>query len=429
MKIGVVGLWHLGCVTAACLAEAGHEVIAFDTDAANIAQLQNGKAPLFEPGLDELIQAGLKAKHLCFTTAVSDLATAEIVWITLDTPVDDDDVADVNYVIAATQHVLEKVAPHTLILISSQLPVGTIASLQQMAARIWPEKALSFACSPENLRLGKALDIFKHPDRIIMGVENEADKARLTTLLAPFSSNIIWMKITSAEMTKHALNAFLATSVVFINEIASLCELVGADAREVEQGLKSEERIGKKAYLRPGPPIAGGTLARDVNYLTDIARQKAKPVPLVAALMESNTQHKRWSYQRLLSLFNSLQGKTITMLGLTYKPGTNTLRRSAALEMCEWLSADGAQVLAFDPVVQTLPEQLQWLVLKPSLAEAVQNTDAVVIGTEWPAFYDLTADLLHEKAAQPIVLDASGFLAKHLSQDKRIHYLSVGSCL
>ncbi len=429
MKVGVVGLWHLGCVTAACLAEAGHEVIAFDTDAANIAQLQNGKAPLFEPGLDELIQAELKAKHLRFTTAVSDLATVEMVWITLDTPVDDDDIADVNHVISAIQHVLEKVSPHTLILISSQLPVGTIADLQQMAAKRWPEKALSFACSPENLRLGKALDIFKHPDRIIMGIEKEADKARLTTLLAPFSSNIIWMKITSAEMTKHALNAFLATSVVFINEIASLCELVGADAREVEQGLKSEERIGKKAYLRPGPPIAGGTLARDVNYLTDIARQKATTVPLVAALMESNAQHKRWSYQRLLSLFTSLQGKTITMLGLTYKPGTNTLRRSAALEMCEWLRAGGAQVMAFDPMVQTLPEHLQWLVLKPSLAEAVQNTDAVVVGTEWPDFRELTADLLHEKTAQPLVLDASGFLAKHLSEDKRIHYLSVGSCL
>lgn len=429
MKVGVVGLWHLGCVTAACLAEAGFEVVAFDGNPANIAKLQHGKAPLFEPGLDDLIQAGLTAKRLHFTQIPSDLAAASIVWITLDTPVDDDDIADVNFVINAIETVLENVAPHTLILISSQLPVGTMASLQQAAQSRWPEKDLSFACSPENLRLGKALDIFKHPDRIIMGVEQEADKLRLTTLLSPFTQKIVWMKIASAEMTKHALNAFLATSVVFINEIASLCELVGADAREVEQGLKSEERIGKKAYLRPGPPIAGGTLARDVNYLTQIARKHATAVPLVEALMQSNAQHKRWSYQRLLSLFTSLQGKTITMLGLTYKPGTDTLRRSAALEMCQWLVEGGATVVAFDPVIQTLPTSLQWLELKPTLEAALYNADAVVVGTEWPEFRSLTADLLHDNTKQPVVLDASGFLANHLGQDKRIHYLSVGSCL
>ena len=214
-----------------------------------------------------------------------------------------------------------------LVLISSQLPVGTTRQLQQLCKT---KSNITFAYSPENLKLGKAIEAFKKPDRIIVGYDSDPDKLKIAQLFQPFSTNIIWMSIESAEMTKHALNAFLATSVVFINELAVLCERVGADAREVEQGLKSDTRIGNKAYLKPGQAIAGGTLARDVNFLTQTGQKYGIRTPLFNAILESNHAHKRWVCLSVQTTLKNLHHKTIAMLGLTYKAGTDTLRRSIA---------------------------------------------------------------------------------------------------
>jgi UDPglucose 6-dehydrogenase len=235
------------------------------------------------------------------------------------------------------------------------------------------------------------------------------------------------MSIESAEMTKHALNAFLATSVVFINEIASLCEQVGANAREVELGLKSEERIGAKAYLRPGNAIAGGTLARDVNYLIQMGQQNTLETPLFSALLTSNHAHKQWSCRRMMDILKELKNKTIATLGLTYKAGTDTLRRSSAVEMCQWLANQGARVLAYDPAVKVLPAEFtSFIQLKNTLTETLQNADAVVIATEWPEFNALSVEQLLAAIKQPYVFDAGGFLAKSLGNDERIKYFSVG---
>ena len=423
MKIAVAGLWHLGSVTAACLANAGHTIIAYDPDPETINQLQQNQAPIFEPGLSDL----LSTQTIDFTSDLHHLTPADIVWITFDTPVDDHDIADVEQVRQAIIHIFPYLQKNTLVLISSQLPVGSTRQLQQLCTSTYPEKNITFAYSPENLRLGKAIEVFTQPERIVIGIQSETDKAKLEKLLHPFTQNIIYMSIESAEMTKHALNAFLATSVVFINELATLCEQVGASAREVEIGLKSEARIGSKAYLRPGNAIAGGTLARDVNYLIQMAQQQSIKTPLFSAIIDSNHAHKQWSCQKIQTILKDLRNKTITTLGLTYKAGTDTLRRSAAVETCQWLSEQGAKMIAYDPSLSQLPDEIsQFIELKTTLADALNNSDAIIIATEWPEFNTLSADDLITSIKQPCVFDPGGFLAKTLGNDARVRYFSVG---
>jgi UDPglucose 6-dehydrogenase len=262
MNVTVLGLWHLGCVTAACSAKQ-FSVIGLDFDAANIARLNRGHAPLSEPGLDELLAIGLASKKLSFTADPKIACPkADVLWLCYDTPVNEDDESDVDFVLANLRRALPHLPPGMLVLISSQLPVGTCKKLETEFPRF------HFAYSPENLRLGRALDAFERAERVVVGIRNDTKKALIEKLFAPFTPQILFMCTESAEMVKHALNAFLALSITYINEIARLCELTGADAKEVSAGLKSEPRIGPKAYLGPGGPFAGGTLARDVVALT-----------------------------------------------------------------------------------------------------------------------------------------------------------------
>lgn len=427
MKIAVVGLWHLGTVTSACLANAGHKVVAFDSDQNTIKLLQNSQPPVFEPGLEDLIICGQDQNNLEFTSELGKITDAEIIWITFDTPVDEQDIADVEFVLKEVSQLFPYISANAIIVISSQIPVGTTRKLLEQYQNAYPEKPITFACIPENLRLGKALQVFQHPDRVIIGLSNHQDKPKLIKLLKPFSENLIWMSLESAEMTKHALNAFFATSVVFINELATLCEQVGADAREVEQGLKSEERIGLKAYLKPGAPIAGGTLARDVNFLTQMGQKYKIETPLFSSLLHSNDNHKRWVARRMLDIFQDLHCKTITTLGLTYKAGTDTLRRSTAVEMCMWLKEQGAHVVAYDPMIHALPTSLNDIInLKLSLQDALDGSDAIIIATEWPEFLSMTGDALITFMKQPRVFDANGFLFKTLGNHQKIDYYTVG---
>ena len=413
MKVTVAGLWHLGSVTAACLAKAGHHVMGYDPDQETVANLQNGKPPLFEPGLEALIQEGQSFGTLHFTADKKEAAEADIVWVTYDTPVDNNDVADVDYVAREIEALVPYLKNNTLVIISSQVPAGTTQKIQAKCHAAYPGKNITFACMPENLRLGKAIDVFTHPDRIVIGLDDKKYQTKLEELLKPFSTNLIWMSVASAEMTKHAINAFLALSVTFINEISALCETVGANGRDVERGLKSEERIGPKAYLRPGDAIAGGTLMRDINYLTQLGQQQHRNTFLISSILESNSYHKQWSCRKVVSLLKNLAGKKIAVLGLTYKAGTDTLRRSTAVETCEWLHQQGMTVNAYDPTISTLPaEYARFIQIKQNAEEALHLADAVVISTEWPQFRDLTADEFGKNLNRPLVIDPSGFVAK-----------------
>ncbi len=424
MRITVYGLWHLGCVTAACLAEAGFQVIGFDPEGPVVSELQQGRPPLHEPGLAELTAAGQAAGKLAFTTSPAEaLCDADVLWVTFDTPVNDDDEADVTFVRDRLEAVVPELRPGTVVLISSQVPVGFTRALQDS----WRGKGLHFAYSPENLRLGKALDVFRKPERVIVGTGSAEARSRLATLFAPFCDRVEWMSVESAEMTKHALNAFLATSVTFINELARLCEAVGADAKEVERGLKSEARIGPRAYLSPGAAFAGGTLARDVRFLVDFGRRCRIGTPLFQGVLASNQQHKSWTLGKVCGLLADCANPVVAVLGLTYKPGTSTLRRSASVELCRQLRDQAVRVRAHDPAVATLPEDLTGLLeLCPTAGAALQGADVAVVATEWPEYRGLCADDVVARMRRPCVIDPTHFLAAAFAGDPRLTYVATG---
>lgn len=424
MRVTVFGLWHLGCVTAACLAEAGHQVVGLDLDGAVVNDLHHGKPPLHEPGLAELIQSSQAAGTLKFTTdAVAAVYDADVVWVAFDTPVNENDEADVAWVERCFDTIAPALQPGTVVLTSSQVPVGFTAAME----RTWDERGLRFAVSPENLRLGKALDCFRKPERVVVGCRDEETRTILRELFKPFCENLLWMTVESAEMTKHALNAFLAASVTFINELSRICEAVGADAKEVERGLKSEARIGPKAYLSPGAAFAGGTLARDIRFLIDLSERWETGAPLFRGVWASNNVHKEWVRTKLAGLLRDVDEPVVAMLGLTYKPGTDTLRRSSSIELCRWLHAQGVRVKGHDPAIDALPEDLSGVLeLGASAAEALSGADVAVIATEWPDFKKLPAELFARSMRRPQVIDQNHFLAAALSRDARVQYQATG---
>lgn len=428
MKVCVVGLWHLGSVTAACLADGGHDVTGLDFDAKTIEGLKGGKAPLFEPGLDDLIAKNIAAGRLRFTVEAAEaLRGASVAWVTYDTPVDSEDRADVEFVAERIARLFPHLENGTLVLISSQLPVGTVRRAEEAFAKARPGVAVTFGCSPENLRLGKAISVFTQPDRVVVGLRSPADKVRVEELLKPFTQRIEWMSVESAEMTKHALNAFLATCVTFINEVATICEQVGADAKEVERGLKSEQRIGPKAYLGPGGAFAGGTLARDIQFLSALAEKHGTAARLIPSVGAGNQQHKAWPRRKLGELLGELKGRKIAVWGLTYKPGTDTLRRSSSVELCLWLAQQGAMPMVHDPAVKLLPPELaDKMKLCPSAMEALAGADALVVGTEWPDYQAISAKEVSAAMQTPVVVDANRFLNKTLGSFAGIRYAAVG---
>jgi UDPglucose 6-dehydrogenase len=422
MNVVVLGLWHLGCVTAACCAEH-FDVVGLDFDAATVQALQAGQAPIFEPGLDDLLRQGLASGRLRFAAGAdaAALQAADVLWLCYDTPVDDNDVADVPFVLERLGACLPALRPGAVVLISSQVPAGTCRALEAA------HPGVAFAYSPENLRLGKALEVFRQPERIIAGTRTATARAALAPLFAPFCREVLWMRPESAEMTKHGINAWLALSVTFANEMARLCEALGADAREVERGLRSEPRIGQKAYIRPGAAFAGGTLARDVVALTRLAREHGERADIFAAILAGNEAHKDWALRRLRTMLDPLAGATVAVLGLTYKPGTDTLRRSGAVELAARLLAAGARVRCYDPVVRSLPPELAGASHSASLEEAVAGADAAVVATEWPQIKAADWPALVERMRRCIVVDANRFLDLRADQIPCVEYFAVGT--
>jgi len=420
MNVTVLGLWHLGSVTAGCCARH-FPVVGLDFDAANLAALNQGRAPLSEPGLNELLAAGLAGGKLSFTTDVKmACASADVLWLCYDTPVNENDESDVDFVLGQLRRALPHLPPGALVLISAQLPVGTCRRLESEFPQV------HFAYSPENLRLGKAIEAFEKAERVIVGIRNDAKKPQLEELFKPFTPQILFMRTESAEMVKHALNAFLALSITFINEVARLCEHVGADAKEVSAGLKSEPRIGPRAYLGPGGPFAGGTLARDVVTLTRLADAKGEKISVIPAIKQSNDLHRGWMLRRLQSRLDDLRGKTVAVLGLTYTTNTDTLRRSAAVELCRDLLAAGAVVRAFDPAIKQLPAELGAVRLATQINDAVTGVDAAVVCTEWPQFRQADWPQIVPAMRQRLFVDANRFLDKELKNLPGVEHLSVG---
>lgn len=428
MRVCVSGLWHLGTVTAACLAAAGHDVIGHDPDPKRVEQLMAGIPPVQEPGLELLLREGLARGRLTFTSDEGHAALgSQVVWITHDTPVSDSDRADPAFVVRAASAFFPHLASGSLMLVSSQVPVGTTRELARAFRSTLPDRTVRFAYSPENLQLGTAIDAFMRPKRIVVGLEEPDGRATIATLFEPLGTQIEWMSVEAAEMTKQALNAFLAASIVFANEIATVCESVGVDVADVMRALRGDARIGPRAYLGIGTGYAGGTLGRDVRYLSDLISTRKLHAPLLTSIGPSNRHQQKWVRRMLVSMLGDLGGKRVGIWGLTYKPGTDTLRRSAALELCKWLLKQGAIPAAHDPAVETLPESLVSRVsLVTDPLSAIRDADALVVMTPWPEYRSVPVDSLLAEMRHPVVLDPGRLLGETVGMDSRFRYVTVG---
>ncbi len=427
-KVCVIGIWHLGAVYSACLADLGYQVIGVDEDAKRIAELNKGIPPLFEPGLQELITSNIKSKRLTYTTDLNyAVKGASYVLITFDTPVNDQDEIDLSEIFDTAGRLAGCIENNSIILVSSQVPVGTCEEIKTIIKKQTPALDIDIAYSPENLRLGQAIDCFKKPERIVIGADNSATLDKAETLFSVVKAPVLKMNLRSAEMTKHALNAFLATSISFGNEIANICDEVGADALEVVTALRTEGRIGGKIPLFPGLGFAGGTLARDLKVLKNIGREKGYETLLIDSVFAVNQRQNGVVVRKLERIYGSVKGLTIGILGLTYKPGTSTLRRSAALEIIKQLVDRGAKVRAYDPKadMNEVHEHIEFEFCTDVSTVAI-DSDALVLITEWPEFKELDYARLKHIMKKPVLIDTKNLLDSQQMSAKGFSYFGIG---
>jgi len=421
-------LWHLGLVTAACLADLGWTVAGFDQDARLVEGLRGGRLPLFEPGLEELVATGMARGRLWFTTDSQEALTGvRYAVIAYDTKVDDQDESDLSQVMAAAALLARHLGDGSTVVVSSQVPVGTCERIEAAIRRDRPSLDFGIAYVPENLRLGQAIERFKKPEMIVIGSDGPATAKAVDELLAGINAPRVVVSIRTAEMIKHALNALLATCISFGNEMANLCDEVGANALELVRALHFDPRVGQLAPLRPGLGFAGGTLARDLKTLKKLGERSGSETPLVEAVLRVNERQRRLVTRKLIKGYGSLEGLTVGILGLTYKPGTSTLRRSAALEIIDELTAGGAAVRAYDPRadLEELPATPNFEFCSDPGAVALRS-DALVIVTEWPEFRSLNFRAIRDAMRNPLLIDAQNMLDAEEMTRIGFRYLGVG---
>ena len=407
----------------------GYSVIGVDEDTTRIAKLSLGTAPLFEPGLDALLQQGLASGRLRFTTNYADgLRGSRYVWLAYDTPVNDRDEVDLTRITAAAQTIAQYLEDDAVVIVHSQVPIGTCEHLETMIRAGSPGRRFGIACVPENLRLGRALECFRKPAMIVIGSNQEATVDRVEAFCSMLPCRKVRMNLRSAEMTKHAINSYLATCVSYINELANLCDAVGANASMVSEALRMDERVSPHAPLRPGGlGFAGATLARDLRALQAVGKRVGHPTHLFDAVLQVNEEQKQIVHQRLNALFGSLDRLTVGILGLTYKTGTSTLRRSAAIEIARGLKSAGAIVKAYDP--KAAIEELDGedvVQFCSSADEVATDSNALVIVTEWPEFKDLDFAALGARMKHRVLIDTKNLLEPDRLRTLGYTYSDIG---
>ena len=333
--------------------------------------------------------------------------------------------------LARTRELLAPLADGALVLVSSQLPVGSVARLESACAEDRGTRDLRFACLPENLRLGDALASFRAQDRVVAGVRSERDRLEVAELLEPFDVHVEWMKVESAEMTKHALNGFLATSVAFINEVSSVCEAVGADAAEVSRGLKSERRIGPRSYLAPGDAFAGGTLARDIGFLRDLAARHSLPDEVFAGVAHGNAAHRGWAQRKVSELLggdsgSSLAGQTAPSGPRLQAGDGDPAARERSSSAAGWPARERACARTIRPSPSCPPTSPQTCISQETPLDAAQGASALVVCTAWPQYREVAPQPLHRAMESPLVIDAAGWLAASVGAEPGFRYVRVG---
>jgi UDPglucose 6-dehydrogenase len=405
-KICMTGEWHQAIVVAAALADLGHEVRGAVSTTEAAERLNAGIPPVHEPQLPELLSRGRASGRLTFTTSLSEaLAAAEYVYIAIDTPIGDDDVPDLSEICATAERVGSALRGDIVLVVTAQVPVGTCERLRTIVAAA-SGRRVEVAHVPEFLRLGHAVQTFVEADRFIIGTDEPGTAERVESIYAPLARPLLRMDLRSAEMTKHASNAFLAVSISFANEIADLCDEVGADIELVTRGMKLDRRIGVDAFLSAGLGFAGGTLGRDLRALQGIGRAAGRPTAVVDAAIQVNLDRAELVRRQIERIYDGLKGLRVAVLGLTYKPGTSTMRRSIALQVIRDLTARGVSVAAFDPLAD-----MSEVDAPPSFeraadpVSAVRDADAAVLITEWSELGELDLHALRAAMRRPVFID------------------------
>ena len=429
MKIAVVGLWHLGEVVSTGLSEFGHTVIAIDRDENVVANLKKGILPLPEKDVAVSMVRHIKNGSLSFSTDFQKVKDCDAVFLTYDTPVDEDDRPDITCLLQSTAQLARYLKNDTLFVVMSQVPVGTTKKLFKSIKKHNLKFTGAVVYFPENLQLGKALECFLSPERVVIGAETESAFLKLDKIMAWVKSPRIKMNIASAEITKHALNSFLATSLSFIYNISDVCEIAGGDVTDVAKALRSDSRIGQAAYLDSSLGFSGGTLMRDLRTLSGFARKNKKQLEVIDGVLQTNINRRKILIDRLKVLLKiPLPKANIGILGITYKPGTSTLRRSLALELIGMLRKEKAGVKAFDPQAQEVEFKKETgLSLSKTPAEASRGCHALLLVTAWPEFNDLPFKKIREIMVPPyIFFDTRNFFKSQEKEIKKAGFLYQG---
>jgi len=424
-KIGVIGLWHLGSVLCASWSKLGYEIVGFDYDKNRVDNLLNGIPPVFEPELSEIINTGLNNQTLTFSNDLKSLIDCDFILLSYDTPVDNNDSCDLTILEKSVVDASTVMKDNSILIVSSQSPVGYCANLRKIL--IENNETIELAYSPENLRLGEAIECYLNPGRIILGTSNKMTEKKCLSLLTNITDNILTMNIESSEVVKHGINSFLALSVVFANNLSDICEESGANISDVMKGLKSDPRIGEKAYLSPGIGFSGGTLGRDLKVLNDFNIKVSGSAKLFGNIHKTNLERKAVIVEKIMKILFAKKGKTVGILGLTYKPGTSTLRRSLPLEIVDLLIREKIKVKVYDPRADYSELNFETkFIITNDIEDVSKDIDLLVLLTEWPEFKTFDWGLIKNNMNIPMIFDTKNFLDRKILKENKFHYYSLG---
>jgi UDPglucose 6-dehydrogenase len=427
-NICVTGIWHQGAVVSACLADLGNQIRGVCDNRETAASLNSGKPPVYEPFLSEIIKENFAAGRLEYTTEYKrGLDGAEFVFICTDTPVNMEDESDLSPIYKIAEDIGRNLTGDIVLCVTAQVPVGTSEELAETVRKLAPAHACTVAYIPEFLRLGIAVETFRNADRFVIGCEDLAVAPRIAELYKPLGCPIVNTDIRSAEMAKHAANAFLAMSISFINEIANLCEVLEADASEVAKILKMDKRIGKHAFLSPGLGFAGGTLGREIRALQKFGHNFRNATPLMDAIWQINAERYQLVGRRLTEVLGPLTGKKIGIWGLTYKAGTSTMRRAISLVIIRDLIKYGAHISSFDPLANLAEvTDLPSINFCTDPYEAAKGSSALVLVTEWAGMDKLDWAKVRYNMVDDIFLDTRNLLDPEQMGEAGFRYLGIG---
>src|SRR6201995_3175856 len=430
MRIAMIGTGYVGLVSGACLSEFGHEVVCIDKDPTKIELLRSGGIPIYEPGLDEVVADNVKAGRLSFETDLKrGVAGASAVFIAVGTPSRrGDGHADLSYVFAAAEETAEALTGHTVVVTKSTVPVGTSRQVEAIIKKANPGADFDMASNPEFLREGSALEDFRRPDRVVVGCDSERARAVMREAYRPLYLNetpILFTSRETSELIKYAANAFLATKITFINEMADLCEKVGADVQDVARGIGLDGRIGGK-FLHAGPGFGGSCFPKDTLALVKTARDHGAPTRIVEAVVAVNDARKLEMAKKIETAFGGVKGKHVAVLGLTFKPNTDDMRDAPSLVILPYLQAAGAIIRAYDPEGRKEAEKHLKLDFRDNAYDAIEGADGLVILTEWNEFRALDLDKVKAALKSPLVIDLRNiYRPAHMAQ-AGFRYVSVG---